>query len=196
MISVLSLLLAATAPATLPQAPVNSAADLALLHEVAKCVVASNPKRTGRLIALDWWTAAYQQELRARAKENGRCLDTGRLQFGGVVLAGAMAEQLVERLPTSLSASAQIVDPPIAARSATEVMALCTVRQAPEQVSALMITKPGTPNEMAAIRALSPTLGNCLAAGATATLNAAGTRAVLALAAWRIADPLRGKKSR
>ena len=52
----------------------------------------------------------------------------------------------------------------------------------------LLATVPGSREEQLAMRAIAPTLGDCLVAGAEARMNAAGTRSILALAAWRIVD--------
>jgi len=78
--------------------------------------------------------------------------------------------------------------PPLAARTEGEVMALCTVVQAPAQTAGLLSTGPGSREEAAATQALEPKLRDCLAKGSNARLNRPALRAVLALAAWRVAS--------
>jgi hypothetical protein len=67
-------------------------------------------------------------------------------------------------------------------------MALCTALQAPKETVALLATQPATHEEMEAMTPLGPVLGSCLKKGATVELNKPAIRALLALAAYRIAS--------
>ena len=183
---VLGYLLAAI---TAPQAeapPTNDPVALAKMHDVAQCVVADKRKTVAKLLRDDWWTVSYVERLRDNARSKG-CLDRGVLRFNRMVFAGALAEQMLESGSVNIATIASAEGAPVTARSPSEVMALCTVKAEPAKVSAMLGTTPGSAEERAAMRGLAPTLGDCLAEGAQATLNAAGTRSVLALAAWRIA---------
>lgn len=59
-------------------------------------------------------------------------------------------------------------------------MAVCVAEQNPAGIRALLATSAETPEEMAAARALTPTLGPCLPQGATLKANRQGLRAALA----------------
>jgi hypothetical protein len=78
--------------------------------------------------------------------------------------------------------------PPLQARDDTELMALCTVRQSPDAVLALLATDPATAAETAAMRTLGSTLTGCVARGKSMQLNKPALRVDLALAAYRIAN--------
>ncbi|MFC7536993.1 hypothetical protein ACFQPG_06385 [Sphingomonas sp. GCM10030256] len=166
----------------------NDPVALGKMHEVARCVVKDERKIVAKLLRIDWRTVSYADRLRENARRKGECLGNGVLRFNRLVFAGALAEHMVESGRIDITRTAAAEGQPIVARSPTEVMALCAVKAQPAQVSAMLGTGPGSTEERAAMRALAPTLGDCLAEGAQATLNAAGTRSVLALAAWHIAD--------
>jgi hypothetical protein len=60
----------------------------------------------------------------------------------------------------------------------------CVVLKDVTHADALLRTMPGSKDEIAAARALSPALGGCLVQGQSATLSAAGIRAIMAYAMW------------
>ena len=183
----LAYFLAAVAAPEAEAMPTNDPVALAKMHGVAQCVVTERRQTVAKLLRQDWWTVSYSERLKENAKRKG-CLDSGVLRFNRMVFAGALSEGMLETGKVDLAAIAAAPGDPIVARSPSEVMALCTVKAQPAKVGAMLATTPGTPEERASMRELAPTLGDCLAEGAQATLNAAGTRSVLALAAWRIAE--------
>jgi hypothetical protein len=103
-----------------------------------------------------------------------------------------MAEALLNaNLRQSELAAHVALDPartPLAARDENELMSLCTVRAAPDQVSALLRSEAASPLEAAALTALVPHVTSCLAAGQRLALNRPFLRAVLVLAAYRLSD--------
>lgn len=60
----------------------------------------------------------------------------------------------------------------------------CVVLKNVAQADALLRTMPGSKEELAAAKALAPSLGGCLVAGQKATLTATGIRAFMAYAMW------------
>ncbi|HEY0629953.1 MAG TPA: hypothetical protein VGD23_11565, partial [Sphingomicrobium sp.] len=85
-----------------------------------------------------------------------------------------------------LNAAARLKTP-LSARDPMEAMALCTVMTSPANVAQLLKSEVATGEEAEAAEALGPTLNACLSGVDKAELNRPGLRAVLALAAWRIA---------
>jgi len=69
-------------------------------------------------------------------------------------------------------------------------MAVCVADQTPAGVRALLATKPEGPEELAAVQALSATLGPCLPTGATLKANRQSLRAALAEALYHRAAPV------
>jgi hypothetical protein len=170
----------------------TSAEDIRVLHRFAHCIARRNSVATQRLLAMDFHTTDYDMALRRLADRNSECLGEGRLRFSPMLFAGGMAESLLRwRLEGGDLAARTALDPnrpPIVARDETEVMSLCTVRAAPAEVAALLRTEPAGVQEAAAIRALTPQIRQCLAAGVRANLNRPAVRALLALAAYRLSE--------
>ena len=181
-------------PGPAPRARPTTADDIGVLHRYSHCAARRDTIQVRRLLAMDYRSAGYIAALHRLAQRNAECAPPGSLRFGLLLFAGAMAESLVRwRLEGSDLASwtAPVANqPPLAARDETEVMALCTVRAAPAEIATLLATRPASDREAAAIRALMPPIGNCLASGVRATLNRPAIRSVLALApiAWSNPD--------
>lgn len=182
------------APVAAKPATAASAVDISTLHIFAGCMVDRYRPGVRRLLALDYRSRAYDHVLDTLMDEGSRCLPFafGRLRSARVLIVGALAEKL---LPTTLDGSA-LADrvahdpskPAVEARDEGEYLALCAVRTMPEEVAGLLSTKPASETERLAVAALRPRLGPCLRAGAAARINSAGLRAVLALAAYRLAS--------
>jgi hypothetical protein len=162
----------------------------AAMHNFAICVADRGPKEAAEVLAIDYRSREYNQKLNRLARDRNRCLFAGRLKFNGILFAGGLAERLAERgrAPGDLANLLRYDPslPPVAARDETETMALCTVREAPGAVAALLATAPATAAEEAAMREIGPTVGSCLAAGQKMRLNRPGLRSLLALAAYRV----------
>jgi hypothetical protein len=109
-----------------------------------------------------------------------------------VLFAGGLAENLL-RQRGAVADLAPVVAlnparPAVVSRDDTELMALCVVRASPAKVSALLQTAPASEEEGADLRALMPELRSCLTAGSSVSLNRLLGRAILALAAYRLAE--------
>ncbi|MEA3261999.1 MAG: hypothetical protein U9R07_00750 [Pseudomonadota bacterium] len=68
----------------------------------------------------------------------------------------------------------------------------CAVRAAPAQSRAIIATAIDTPAELQALNALGPTLGQCIKAGETVSLDRVSVRGALAIAYYRLANARRG----
>ena len=161
------------------------------IHNYGICVAERSPRSAVELLGLDFRTDEYGDRLRRFAEGHGYCVPGGRLAFSRVLFAGALAERLLEtrhserQLPAVLASTP---NPPLQARDQVEMMALCTVRQAPTEVANLLEQPVTSDEEAKAVKALAPTLEACLAKDQTLQLNRPGLRSILALAAWRIAN--------
>lgn len=167
--------------------------EIRILARFSNCVARFNPTRGRALLALDFRTEQYRRELVQLARANYECLrDGGRLGFGGVLFAGGLAENLLRRGGALAELSAFVAHDParpaIAARDETELMALCVVRASPAEVSALLQTDPTSYEEGEALRALMPDFNSCLSANSSVRVNRLSSRAILALAAYRLVD--------
>jgi hypothetical protein len=169
----------------------STAEDLLILHRFSFCVAAQHRQEVETLLASDFTTDAYCDHLRHLAQNSSNCTPVGRLRFNGVLFAGDMAESLLENAGALRDLAARTAfdpqRPPLRARGETEMMGLCTVRAAPASVEAVLKSRVASDEEATAMRALTPEIGSCLKAGTTLRLNRPMIRAVLALAAQRLA---------
>jgi hypothetical protein len=168
--------------------------EVRVLARFAHCVAErpANRERSRALLALDFRTEQYRSEMLRLAGDNVNCVPFGgRLAFGPVLFAGGLAEDLLRRGGAVADLRPLVAldpaRPAVASRDETELMALCVVRASPGKVTALLWTPPASDAEGAAIGALRPELNSCLRAGSSVTLNRLGGRAILALAAYRLA---------
>jgi hypothetical protein len=183
-----------------PAKPKTSAVDIETVHAFADCMAGRFRPSVRRLLAMDYRSSAYRSSLQSLTTVGNRCAPfaVGRLRSAGVLLAGAFAEQLLpEALGGSRLSERVAYDPsrpPVPARDEGEYLGLCAVRTMPEEVAALLATKPAGDEEKLATGKILPRLGPCIRAGAAARLNIAGLRAILALAAYRLASQREGAR--
>jgi hypothetical protein len=174
--------------------PVSSAVDIGTLHVFAECLVDRYRPGVRRLLAMDYRSRPYDNLLRTLSDEGDRCLPFafGKLRSARLLLAGAIAEELLARAPANPRLAGRVAydpsKPPVAARDEGEYLGLCTVRTLPDEVAAVLATKPASEEERLAIANIRPRLGPCVRAGAAARINVPGLRAILALAAYRLAS--------
>jgi hypothetical protein len=169
-----------------------SAEDRQVLLRFSRCVVGWQRAQASALVLADYRADAYQDSLHRLTAGHESCVpgNRGRLRFGGILFAGDLAEILLaDAAPRGSLAGRVALNPAaplFAARDQSEVMSVCVVRAAPAETETLLATAQGSPEEAAALNAVAPHIGPCLAAGAAMRLNRPGLRAMLALAAYRL----------
>lgn len=187
----------ATPPAPQPATP--DAQSIKTMYMFAACAANRMPTRAKALLALDPAaddTRAAVQGFSIDASDGrsggGGCLNPGLLRFNSVYLFGALGELRVRsRVKPADAAGAVAYDPSrpaIKARNDGEVIALCTVRTAPAQTWALFATPVASDAERVAFKALTPAIGQCVAAGVNVKMNRPGLRALLGYAAYRLVE--------
>jgi hypothetical protein len=162
----------------------------ATMRNFAKCVFNRSPRAAASLLAMDPGDRHFPDAMRRFAQGHEDCAPMSRLTFSGIYFIGGVAEASVNfRLRSDHLSRLVAVDPArpaIRARDETEMMTLCTVRRAPEELAALFATEPMSEGETGALRTLGPVIGGCLANGQTLRLDRAALRAMLALSAYRL----------
>ena len=195
----LSVTLSAPASAQGWNSPALDARAQRTLHDFAACVAAGEAARARAVLAMDYRTSDYNRELVQLIQRSRMCLERPRLSGNSRFFAGRIAEALVLRELRGGELGPRVAHDParpaLQARDETELMAICTVRGAPAETAALFATRPAGHEEAAAVRALTPQIGRCLAAGATGRFNRAAVRSMLALAAWRLTEHNAGVRS-
>ena len=168
----------------------RSSEDVAIqaMHFYAACIVNQTPQGAREALALDSASSEYHKKLiRIAEGHKDQCVGGNNMRFNDVLLAGALAERLLQLydapprfVPMIASAKA------IPAHDAMEVMAVCVTRTVPDKVWALFATDPTSQDEIAALNAMSPTIVGCIKSGQKIALNKPGLRAALAISAYRL----------
>ena len=190
MIALLALVATAVSPV---YANTPETVAIQAVHNFGACVVSRTPDGARELLALDYNSRDYEKRMRRYIRGHDYCIPfNGRMSSSGLLFAGAVAEALLKsdmkaaELPQRLAFNPQRET--IAARGPSEAMALCTVLNAPRATAGIFDTQPATPEEIEAMKPIGGVLGECLKQNTQLTLNKPALRALLALAAWRIAS--------
>jgi hypothetical protein len=162
------------------------------VNNYAKCIVEYGSDGPRAVLAMDYRTAEYRKKLKAIGKGHDYCLTPGaQLGSNQILVAGGLAEALLardkrlsnlERYVAFDSSKASIVS-----RGLTETVAFCVVRAAPGKVANIFATVPASEDENKAMQAIGQQIIGCVPAGQTMKLNRPALRALLALAAYRLA---------
>ena len=183
---------AAEAPRAAAEPDRNSPESIRALHLYAECVARdhwSRP-RLRAILAQDFREQSTRDALRDFVGEHNRCVAPWHsLSAASLLFVGALAEELLARtrdLPRLVAYDP--AHPAVEARNEAEMMSLCVVRTDPAAVAALLATAPASAEERAALGAITPRLGQCLRRGAHTRVNALEVRALVAFAAWRLAE--------
>ena len=164
----------------------GAAPNVAGMHTFGHCAAERSPKDVTYLLDQDVRSGGYGSGLKALAKKNASCPGSVAVA-GGVVVAGALAEELLEYGHTPKQVAAMIgkaPKKPVNGKDDTENASLCAVRANPGGVAQLLATPYTSAQENAAFKALTPALNTCLKGK---KLGAGGTelRSIIALAAFR-----------
>jgi hypothetical protein len=164
--------------------------QLRILHRFSQCVAQRRPG-AARAILAHGYDAAVRPALGRIAAWGLDCGPGGHLHVSGMLFAGAMAEALVAPLARGGALERVVAfdptKPVLDARDEAEMMSFCAVRAAPAGVTALFATEGASDREEAAVQALLPQLTDCLGRDVRLVTNRPALRALLALAALRLA---------
>ncbi|MES2443681.1 MAG: hypothetical protein V4574_12690 [Pseudomonadota bacterium] len=168
-------------------------------HGFASCMVRKRGESVRRLF--DATTQAEVDKLDAAFTRELECLNTqtGSHFAGGLMLIapvdvqrGMFAEALLDKMPRPLGLAPLARVPQyssvwtaVSGRDrSVEEMAVCVAAINPAGIEALIATQPESRDELAAVRAVTPSLGTCLVANVRLTANRQSLRAALAEALY------------
>jgi hypothetical protein len=153
--------------------------------------VQRRPVAARAMLADGYDAATDRPALRELAGSSFGCGLNGELHVSGLLLAGAIAEALVAPPGHAGDLDRRIAldpgRPAILAHDESELMSLCTVRAAPRDTAAFFATEGGSKAEENIVQALLPQLSACLGRDIRLVTNRPALRALLALAALRLA---------
>jgi hypothetical protein len=191
----LALAAAAANPSKAEIGAQSSVRERQAMAEIGQCIVSEHPAEARALLAMDFRTKPYgkamQNLIHARATCPGVTIPAGVYRSGSLLWGGSFAEALLARdhiLPDLAAKTAYRADRPnIEARNAGELMAICAVRKDPATVAAVLGTDAATSQEFDALRAAGPAISACVPANSKSAFTRESLRALLALAAYRLA---------
>ncbi len=163
------------------------------MYLVGQCLAQNQEERVRSVLALDYRTDEYRDQLWQLIRDRNVCNSIIRFDIhsAGLLVAGSLAEGMLHRdavLGRIGEATQHRTDlPDIEARDEGELFAMCVVRMSPDAVAALLDTGPATKDEMAAFKPLGPALSGCIRAGSTSEFSREALRALIALGTWRLA---------
>ncbi|MBD3728509.1 MAG: hypothetical protein IE933_02270 [Sphingomonadales bacterium] len=162
--------------------------DIDYMYRFAQCVVGYTRSGAEKALGEGYDDATYSEALTRLAKGHDRCLGT-RMKISGILLAGSLAEVLLRNdlKQDQLTGVLKPSDPALLARNSLEYTALCMVLSHPAQTSELLFSAPESKEADALIMDYAQGLPACVADGQQLRVSKLGLRAIIALAAYRIA---------
>jgi hypothetical protein len=153
-----------------------------------ECIAERSPELSRRTLLQDARGRAYASGLRHLARANQSCFRGRYMRSANLLVAGGMAERLVERSgqPVNVVLTRTAALPAQDPRTPAEAIALCVVRSVPDEIGRLLATEVGSDGENAALRSLEPVVQLCNRTGRRLEITNAGVRAILATAAHRV----------
>jgi hypothetical protein len=179
----------ALAPAQAQPAPQRSSPEaLRTIQAFGACIADASTAKASATLASDFRTPGYRRAMDQLVETNRLCAGSrgwARMRASRLLLAGAIAERLIERDGTPVNrALAKAATRPVASSySPTDSAAVCVVRSVPDDVGALFASDVASAEEDAAAKAIAPVMSRCLNNPVTVTTD--GLRAMLATAAFR-----------
>ena len=168
-------------------APLSTDARLAA-QDFGACVADSSSLDARAVLSLDFASPAYDRGLRRLVSISESCARRrGSMRSGRLLVAGAIAERLIEREdePLNLRLARAALRPATPDFSAADRAAICVVRSVPDEVSSLFAAEVAGDAESAVAESLEKVMTACSGDGQPIDATPATLRAILATAAFR-----------
>ncbi len=167
----------------------SSPAALRTIHSFGTCIADASTAKASAALASDFRTPAYRRSIDQLVEANRLCAASrgwSRMRASRLLLAGAIAERLIERDGKAVNRelAKAATKPAASSYSPTDSAAICVVRSVPDEVGKLFASEIATPGEVAAAAALTPVMSRCLN-NRPVEVSTDGLRAMLATAAFR-----------
>ncbi|WP_129792760.1 hypothetical protein [Sphingosinicella sp. CPCC 101087] len=184
----LGALVSGLGPAEPTEASTSTPEARAAAQTFGECLADRSPELSAETLRRDFRTTAYKNSLLQLARVNEGCFRTsGTMRSGGLLIAGAMAERLLERgsVPVNVQLARAAMEPAPQPRTPAEAVAICLVRSVPDDVGRLLATEVASEAETAALRGIDSVARLCNRSGHELQISDAGMRSILAAAAFR-----------
>lgn len=168
----------------------SEAADalaLEALRNYATCAVERTPAGAEKMLSYEPSSPQFRASRRRFAAGHSECAKRGdRLQFGGMIFAGDVAEALIAKKYPATALAQAASKPSPQPLTLIEAVGMCVARAKPAEVLAIFATIPASDAEVAALKPTGDILPGCIPAGQTIKLNRPAVRAIYALGAYRL----------
>jgi hypothetical protein len=176
--------------------PVPAAAPdekaIVAMHTYGACIADRTRYGAEQVLTMDPHDGSSHRMLERIAQGHPGCEPGREVKFDDALFRGGLAERMLAKRPGREHLVSTLSSDPgkrgIHAWDEADVAGLCMVRKDPQAVAALLDTEPASAAEAQAEQALTPSLGACLRVGQTLQLSRSTFRAMLAVAAWQVAD--------
>lgn len=173
-----------------PALPPSSPEALRTIQSFGSCIADASTAKAAQTLAGDFRTPAYRRSIDQLVEANRLCAASrgwSRMRASRLLLAGAIAERLIERdgKPVNVELTKAAAKPAASSYSPTDTAAMCVVRSVPDDVAKLFATEVATDAEKSAADAVQPVMVRCLPSTSSVSITTDGLRAMLATAAFR-----------
>ena len=158
------------------------------IHAFGRCAAGNSAVLAAETLKRDFTSRRYRSGIDRIVRANVSCYrNQGRMAFSPLLLAGSLAEHLLERSgePVNVMLARAAQNTTAAPYTAGDRIVLCAVRSLPDATAALLQSDPASQEEAAAADALQPALNLCAGNGPRLDATDAGLRAMIATAAYR-----------
>jgi hypothetical protein len=162
-----------------------------LMAEYASCVADQSSAKVGIVLTRDIRSTEYRNGLRNLARANDGCrrkvgLSRSRAT-SGLVFAAALAEEMLRRdpAPLKLRLARAATGNQAPTYDASDAVAMCVARSAPDEVATLFATPPASAEETAALAPIETLAGMC-SRDAKLEISPVGLRSIVATASYRL----------
>ncbi len=168
----------------------SSPEALRTIQSFGTCIADASTAKASATLAGDFRTSAYRRAMDQLVEANRLCAASrgwSRMRASRLLLAGAIAERLIERdgKPVNRELARAATMPAASSYSPTDTAAMCVVRSVPDEVGKLFETQVASDAEATAANAIQPVMARCLPQTLAASMTTDALRAMLATAAFR-----------
>jgi hypothetical protein len=163
--------------------------ERAAVSAFGRCVVEESPAKAHSVLTSDFRTKDYRDGLRVLAKVNDGCFrQRGKIRFGGLPFAAAMAEAMILKgaEPLNVRLAKAGIGKTVPTFAPSDAVAMCVARSVPDQVAALFASPIASEAETRAAGDLSTAVRLCTPKGVAVDIQPYGLRAILATASYRL----------
>ena len=163
--------------------------ERAAVAAFGRCVVQESPAKAHAVLTSDFRTKQYRDGMKVLAKVNEGCFrQRGKIRFGGLPFAAAMAEAMIMKGegPLNVRLAKAGIGKTVPTYAPSDAVAMCVARSVPDQVAALFASPIASEAETKAASDLSTAVRLCSPQGVSVDIAPYGLRSILATASYRL----------